>query len=363
PDAITISHILDPLITKILEYQAPGKKVVTYRHPEGTNIQARIILYIADLPAIRKLGGFLSYSAFKFCSYCNCTYDQIEGLDYRVWVIRDSIEVRQQAEQYRTILSKAGREELATQTGVRWTSLYRLPYYNPVQHLLLGFMHNWLEGVLAHQLRTLWGLGRDEKVGENLAKLDTEDEQYTDTDISESADELEGLRAESQEYSTRNSTLSSDSTPTPHNTPAPMDIEDNNNNAEDEDDPNDFNYNPEDEIPNRPPINLGEKQHGKLKAHEILILFTVIFPLVLPVLWWNDLSTSKERKLLDSYYQLTAATNIICSFKTSNTEAEKFTEFYVGYRKSIQTLFDFAHSLPNHHFAMHNEALLKHWGP
>ncbi|KAJ3764907.1 hypothetical protein FB446DRAFT_656003, partial [Lentinula raphanica] len=51
------------------------------------------------------------------------------------------------------------------------------------------------------------------------------------------------------------------------------------------------------------------------------------------------------------------------AFKTSNTEAEKFTKFYVGYRKSIQTLFDFAHSLPNHHFAMHNEALLKHWGP
>ncbi|KAJ3831515.1 hypothetical protein F5878DRAFT_674690, partial [Lentinula raphanica] len=343
-----------------------------------------------DLPAIRKLGGFLSYSALKFCSYCNCTYDQIEALDYWTWIIRDSIQVRQQAEQYRTTLTKAGREELATQTGVRWTSLHRLPYYDPVRHLILGFMHNWLEGVLAHQLRTLWGLGRDEKVGENLAKIETEDEQYTETDISESADELAELRAESQEYnSSRSSTLSSESTPTPHNTPPPMDTQENDN-TEDEDDPNDFNYNPENEAQSslffltddeikaiheciqnvqlptwvdRPPINLGEKQHGKLKAHEILILFTVIFPLVFPVLWGKNTSTDKEQKLLDSYYQLTAATNIICSFQTSNSEAEKFTEFYVKYRKSIQILFDFAHSLPNHHFAMHNEALLKYWGP
>ena len=33
----------------------------------------------------------------------------------------------------------------------------------------------------------------------------------------------------------------------------------------------------------RPPSNLGEPSHGKLKAHELLVLFSVIFPLVITV--------------------------------------------------------------------------------
>jgi hypothetical protein len=33
----------------------------------------------------------------------------------------------------------------------------------------------------------------------------------------------------------------------------------------------------------RPPINIGEPSHGKLKAHEYLSLFTCIFPLVISV--------------------------------------------------------------------------------
>ncbi|KAK7007540.1 hypothetical protein R3P38DRAFT_2414788, partial [Favolaschia claudopus] len=41
-------------------------------------------------------------------------------------------------------------------TGVRWCSLHLLPYRDPVNDTILGFMHNWLEGVLEHQLRVLW---------------------------------------------------------------------------------------------------------------------------------------------------------------------------------------------------------------
>lgn len=36
----------------------------------------------------------------------------------------------------------------------------------------------------------------------------------------------------------------------------------------------------------RPPTNLGEHSHGKLKAHEYLTLFTTIFPLIIPELWY-----------------------------------------------------------------------------
>ncbi len=40
-------------------------------------------------------------------------------------------------------------------------SLHRLSYWDPVKHVMLGYMHNWLEGVLMQHLRVLWGIGRD----------------------------------------------------------------------------------------------------------------------------------------------------------------------------------------------------------
>ncbi|KAJ3926077.1 MAG: hypothetical protein NXY57DRAFT_906240 [Lentinula lateritia] len=113
----------------------------------------------------------------------------------------------------------------------------------------------------------------------------------------------------------------------------------------------------------RPPVNLGEVKHGKLKAHDYLTLFTSIFPLIIPHLWWNNDEQSQEYKLFESYIHLTASTNIICSFKTSNSEAEKFSFHYTKYRESTRHLFPECHDLPNHHFAMHNEQLLKYWGP
>ncbi|KAK7031907.1 hypothetical protein R3P38DRAFT_2774377 [Favolaschia claudopus] len=37
----------------------------------------------------------------------------------------------------------------------------------------------------------------------------------------------------------------------------------------------------------RPPTNLGEKAHGKLKADNWLVLITIFFPLILPEMWYE----------------------------------------------------------------------------
>lgn len=390
PDAVTLIHLLDPVIDTILQYLPPGKQITTHYHPEGVKIQARIIPLIADLPAAREAGGFLSHSATHFCSFCNCKSSDVESLDFTSWTIRNGIEVQQQAEVWRNLVTKADRVRQATATGVRWTSLHRLPYRDPVMHTILGFMHNWLEGVLQHQLRVLWGIGRPDETEQVLMEIDQED-QFSESELSESADELEQLRQEAIAVETGKldlppSSPSSNASTTPRATPNPfmnMDIDD--------DDPvGDPDYvdppitqgsfeftNKELEqihsciqnvsLPTwvgRPPTNLGEKGHGKLKAHQYLTLFTVIFPLILPKIWSKASADSAlEHEMLESFYNLVASTNIIASFKTSNSEAESYTQHYLTYRASIQQLFGNTPSIPNHHFAMHNESLLKYWGP
>jgi hypothetical protein len=69
----------------ILEYNLPGKLLKKYYHPEGVNVTARIIPLVADLPAAREAGGFLSYAATMFCSICLLKQDEKGRLDYWLW--------------------------------------------------------------------------------------------------------------------------------------------------------------------------------------------------------------------------------------------------------------------------------------
>ncbi|KAJ7083285.1 hypothetical protein C8R43DRAFT_909535 [Mycena crocata] len=112
----------------------------------------------------------------------------------------------------------------------------------------------------------------------------------------------------------------------------------------------------------RPPINLGDATHGKLKAHEYLILFTVILPLIIPELWWKK--GNQELALLQNFHNLMACTNIVSSFSTSKAQADRYTDHYVKYREALPRLFPVNfHSVSNQHLAMHNAQQMKFWGP
>ncbi|KAF7377332.1 hypothetical protein MSAN_00154100 [Mycena sanguinolenta] len=112
----------------------------------------------------------------------------------------------------------------------------------------------------------------------------------------------------------------------------------------------------------RLPDNLGEKKHGKLKAQQYLTLFAAILPLVIPETPLTENEETSE-KMLQGFSDLAACTNIVASFEASDSEAEAFTSHYIAYRKHVQQVFPDCKEPPNFHHAMHNEALLKYWGP
>ena len=67
---------------------------------------------------------------------------------------------------------------------------------------ILGFMHNWLQGVLELQLRILWGIGHDARRTKNLAEFDADDEDlWTDDDISEAGGEADAQEVCNDEVS------------------------------------------------------------------------------------------------------------------------------------------------------------------
>ena len=114
----------------------------------------------------------------------------------------------------------------------------------------------------------------------------------------------------------------------------------------------------------RPPTNLGEKTHGKLKADTWRVLFTVFLPLILPELW-HDASTPEGRSnmLLKNFHFLVYCTNIVCSYTVTSDMPELFTQNYHAYLITSKPLFSHAKPRPNHHYAMHNAEQLRFWGP
>jgi hypothetical protein len=398
PDTTTISHLLDPVLASVAKYHGvtPPQSVATSKHPDGTFVQLKVAPLIADLEGSRKISGFLSHSAIMFCSFCLCTLAMIENLDFQNWQIRNGVKVREQAYAWLNATTKSAKEAQEKESGVRWSSLYHLSYWDPVKHIVLGFMHNWLEGILEDHLRILWGIGRDSAHELKANELDN-DEIWTETDVSDSAEELEDLFLEAEEYERNLSNSAQDSpssstTPTmsAHSTPLAMpsnpisNIIYVNELEENEDDHDDHDFIPTDTsvfkisdsqlqaihncirdvaLPTwvqRPPINLGDPSHGKLKAREYLTLFTCIFPLIIPEFWHSASASELDQKHLECFHHLVTATNIISSFKTSNAAADTYMHHYIEYRKGIQHLFPQWPSKPNHHYAMHNGELLKY---
>jgi hypothetical protein len=255
-------------------------------------------------------------------------------------------------------------------------------------------MHNWIEGVLQHHARVKWGIGQTitpESKNDivTLSSSSHPDDFIIDMDVDMLNDELDALQAESQQYEDtplhlkrlqyENSLLSSDV--------GSNDSDDEDfcpDNESDEDNISDSEtvektvciFDPvtlskihaclsDAVVPSwidRPPTNLGDKSHGKLKADEWLLLFTIFLPLILPEIWLSSYN-QKNVMLLDNFHDLVTCTNIVCSHSVSAALADKYLDHYIKYRKSSKLLFPNVNSRPNHHYAMHNADLMKFWGP
>ncbi|EPQ53349.1 hypothetical protein GLOTRDRAFT_46026 [Gloeophyllum trabeum ATCC 11539] len=398
PSVTTITHIVDPVIDQLADFYT-GKLIPTYKHPHGSWTRAGVMPFIGDLVAIRKGAGFASHSAEPFCSFCPLRRSEIESLDLASWGTRTGAEVRMAAGLWRDAQTKAERKRLFSQYGVRWSALHKLFYRNPVQHTVLGVMHNWMEGILQHHARRKWGIGiesgpgGDDKDDLGIAASAPGDDNFMDIDTEDLSAEVDALLEDSITH--YDLPLSEKRTTSPVQFRIDSSGEESGDDdfiqPDDESDSDDDSstgpsepgnhltceFNPTNlskiracigdvVLPTwveRPPRNLGDKSHGKLKADNWFILFSVILPMVLVEMWSSRRQTARHKTLLDNFYDLVTCTNIVGSFSTSNVAADRYTEHYIRYRSSLQKLYPHSGSVPNHHYAMHNGEMLKFWGP
>lgn len=402
PTMTSITELSNPIVDQLCAWYE-GKNICSHRHPAGAFKRVAVLPIIADIRAIRKALGFADVTSHNFCSFCNLRRTDIECLDPSYWSARVATDVRMAAVEWQQATTKKRRKEIYDEHGVRWSSLHQLHYRDHVKHTILGPMHNWIEGIVQHHVRVKWGIGavpsslKDQGVDQPTGSPEGTPRLTNlalDADYDMLDDELADLEVESQQYSDTPSHTSR-----VHSTSS-FELEEYNDNQENLSDDEDFLPGPDPDsdsdsdneanttlqassifdstalaqihacidstaIPTwveRPPRNLGEKAHGKLKADQWLTLISIFLPMVLPEIWLST-GTARDLDLLDNFHDLVLCTNIVCSYTASNIAADNYLHHYIRYRQSSATLFPGVHSRPNHHFAMHNTELMKFWGP
>lgn len=415
PDFLSISNILSQLTPTLQEYWT-GKVIETHDHPGGRDIRIGLLPEIGDRPAIAKVTGWLGHSATCLCSWCKMKKKDLDIFNPEIVKahLRTNESVSEICRQWKNAKTNKERGALETHTGVRWTPVHDLTYYKPVDHIVLGFVHNMLEGILQTQLRDIYKIGpRPATILKEKMQLLTEEqdnddsfEWMDDSDIEEARSEVASLHDEETPDEQRAIDLiqseqigldtplleqregspgSDDSSRTARPMGQDDDLEDS-----DYEDLEDYKHLPllnTNELTevrtfiavvglptcvDRPPVNLGDKNHGKIKAKIELTLWALIFPMILPVLWakranaMTGSNSDDERwspqKYEDNFYHLVACVNFVSDYSTSDTMAEAYTEHYTKFRETQGQLWPKFKPKPNHHYALHYEAQLKYWG-
>ena len=131
-----INSFLKPLVDELKQLWT-GVRLVNV---DGISILVRggLLCVGCDIPAARKVGGFLGHRATKGCSKCNTSFPTNsfgEKADYSnynrsSWKARTNEDHRANVMKHLVRNTLAEREKIETESGVRYTVLLELPYYN-----------------------------------------------------------------------------------------------------------------------------------------------------------------------------------------------------------------------------------------
>ena len=125
-------------------------------------IRAALVYISLDLPATRKLCGFYSIKATYGCSKClkrfpsiSVSHTDYSGFDRNEWQPRTLAAHHLHAQESRDATTQSKQQDIGKKTGVRYSELLRLPYFDVVRYHLVDPMHNLFLGT-AKKLLQLW---------------------------------------------------------------------------------------------------------------------------------------------------------------------------------------------------------------
>ena len=114
-----------------------------------------IAVAINDLPAAQKIGGFAGPTLANFCNLCWLQKLDISNILCETWKHHTCQEHLAAAIQWRDAETKKDRYQIFKNTGVRWSELLCLPYWDPLRFIVIDGMHNLFLSLVQFHFRDL----------------------------------------------------------------------------------------------------------------------------------------------------------------------------------------------------------------
>ena len=159
--SLTINTYLAPLVSELLQLWR-GLSFNVYGSTAQQIVRVALLVVACDLPAGRKVCGFLSHSANLGCSRCYCTFAQGFGcrdysnFDRDLWELRTNERHRKDISELSKCKTKTERAHKQSEIGCRFSELLRLPYFDPVNMLIIDPMHNLFLGSAKYITKEIW---------------------------------------------------------------------------------------------------------------------------------------------------------------------------------------------------------------
>ena len=160
------NSFIEPLVEE-LRTAWNGFTFNSFKCPQNpATFKLALICVGCDIPASRKLCGFLGHSATKGCNKCTKSFlggvgeKNYGGFDISSWELRNLESHKETVRRIVKCKTKTNREQLEKEYGVRYSVLLELEYFDPIRMTIIDPMHNLFLGT-AKRMLILW---KDHKI-------------------------------------------------------------------------------------------------------------------------------------------------------------------------------------------------------
>ena len=153
-----LNSYLDPLVEELQQLWKPGVQYVSL----PTVLRAAVLCVACDVPAARKVCGFLGHTARLGCSKCLKEFvtgsfgDKVNYGGFSECSARNESDHREQAQRSLEKNTASSKDGVERESGSRFTSLMHLEYFNCVRYHIIDPMHNLFGGTAKHIMNNVW---------------------------------------------------------------------------------------------------------------------------------------------------------------------------------------------------------------
>lgn len=160
---LTVNSYLAPLVKDLKEFWIGTDLYITTTGCHS-KVRCAVICCSCDLPAGRKVCGFLAHSAALGCSKCKKRFSAIgecsitrdySGFERSDWELRTNFSHREDVQKLSQCLSKTALKSKESQLGCRYSALLDLDYFDPPVMLVIDPMHCLFLGIAKHFIKKI----------------------------------------------------------------------------------------------------------------------------------------------------------------------------------------------------------------